>query len=156
MTSAEWSAVASIGAAVSALISFIALVVSIRASRNQTRVSEFNNAVAVQKELAEAQRRVAQHNPGSANWVFEFRELYNLLEILALLVNREKITPVAKEFTTKFLIEVLAWTETSEELKALMADATTHADETYVELRIFQRWHEYEIDRLVPVYRARG
>ena len=154
MTAAEWSAVAAIGSAASAIVSLVALIISVKASRNQTKVSEFNNAVAVQRELAEAQRRVTQYKAGSADWVFEFRELYNLLEVFALVINRKQITLIANEFATKFLIEILAWTETSDDLKALISDSVTQA-ETYAELDIFRRRHEDEIAHLVPIYRAR-
>lgn len=155
MGAAEWSAVAAVASAVSASIALASLLISLKTARTQVKVGEFNNTVAIQRELAEAQRKIASHEPGSTNWVFEFRELYNLLEVLALLINNGQMTIIAKEFATKFIIEVLAWTETSDELKVLVAESVTK-DETFAELNAFRRKYRRQIDPLLPIYRARG
>lgn len=146
---------AAVASAVSASIALASLLISLKTARTQVKVGEFNNTVAIQRELAEAQRKIASHEPGSTNWVFEFRELYNLLEVLALLINNGQMTIIAKEFATKFIIEVLAWTETSDELKVLVAESVTK-DETFAELNAFRRKYRRQIDPLLPIYRARG
>lgn len=75
--------------------------------RLQNRSIDFNNCLEVMKQLGEAQRRVRDAGGDESKWQFEIRELLNLMEGLAMLINRKRIGPVASEHTEQFLIE--AW-----------------------------------------------
>ena len=155
MGAAEWSAVAAVGSAVSASIALLSLFISVRATQTQSKVGEFNNAVAIQRELSEAQRKILGREPGSPEWIFELRELYNFLELFSLLINQGKITTVASTFTTKFIIEILAWTETSDQLKSLIAESVT-SPETFTELLAFRQKHRDEIAHLITKYQDKS
>ena len=107
MQPSDWTTVAAAAAAISAFLAFVSLVFVGSATRTQSKIAEFNNCVEIVKTLAEAQRKV-RNKIGSPEHGFEFRELLNILETLALLVNRRKTTKVAREYTISFLIQALA------------------------------------------------
>jgi hypothetical protein len=92
----------------------------------------------VTSRLADAQRRVREaKDVDEGGYTFEFRELLNLLEALALLHNDNKIAPSTKKFTCKFLEEAIGWIRVNPELAAFMRQSIT-SDETYHEIQKFE------------------
>jgi hypothetical protein len=114
----NWTAVAAIASAVSASLAFLSLIFVGKATTTQSKIAEFNNCVETVKILAEAQRKV-RDKIDTPDHAFEFRELLNILETLALLVNRHKTTRVARDYTVTFLIQALAWIEIDDHMKNL-------------------------------------
>jgi hypothetical protein len=97
-TAAVWSAVAAIFSAIAASISFY---VAMQARRIQGNAADFSNCLEAVRNLAEAQRRVIEAQDCEDRLKFEFRELLNLLEALALLVNDGRIAPSTHKFMMK-------------------------------------------------------
>jgi len=128
----EWSAVA---AACSAIAAAVSLAVASHAKRIQGRSADFANCIEVVERLGVAQRRV--RDAPDNHYEFEFRELLNLLEALALLHNDSKIVPSTRKVVEKFLAEAIAWMRRDERMKQLMAKAMTGAT-TFAELEKFE------------------
>ena len=129
-----WSAIA---AGFSAGAAVVSLMVAWNARAIQGRSADFANCIDVTSRLADAQRRVREAQDDEARYKFEFRELLNLLEALALLHNDNKIAPSTKKFTCKFLEEAIGWIRVNPEMAAFMRQSTT-SDETYHEIQKFE------------------
>ena len=136
-----WSAMA---AGCSAVAAFASLVVAWHAKRIHGKSADFGNCIEVAGQLRDAMRRVHDAQEDTAKVRFEFIELLNLLEALALLFNDDKIAASTRKFTGKFLAEGIGWIAVSENLAALMRESMT-GDETYKELRRFRESNESEI-----------
>jgi hypothetical protein len=106
--------------------------------RTQIRSLDFTNCLEVVKQLGEAQRRVFSKKEDIDAARFEFFELLNLLEALALMINERRTHPSTTRFTSKFLIEALAWIRVDPTLKEQMAAAIT-SDDTFSELKQFEK-----------------
>ncbi|HUN42792.1 MAG TPA: hypothetical protein VMU81_21070 [Acetobacteraceae bacterium] len=146
MDANAWAAVA---AGCSAIAATVSLVVAWHAKRIQGRSADFANCVDVIERLGCAMRRV--RDATEEHYRFEFIELLNLLEALAMLHNDGKIAPSTKRITRKFLDECLAWIRSDEGMKQLMADSVT-GDETYMELKAFEQRRHREIARQAKSY----
>ena len=134
--SIDWSAAASVAAAACSAIAAVASAyVAFRAYRTQDKSADFGDCLQVVGLLREAQKRVYDANLQCNRelYEFEFVELLNLFEALALLYNDGKIASSTRDFTKKFLGEALAWVEKDQEMKSLMHDAMTDS-ETFHEL----------------------
>ncbi len=134
--SIDWSAAASVAAAVCSAIAAVAAgYVTFLAYRTQDKSADFGDCLHVVGLLREAQKRVYDANLQCDRelYKFEFVELLNLFEALSLLYNNGKIASSTKDFTKKFLCEALAWVEKDREMKSLMHDAMTES-ETFREL----------------------
>lgn len=142
MGATEWSAVAAVCSAVAALVS---LVVALGAMRIQERSADFANGIDVVERLGTAMRRV--RDAPKNHYDFEFTELLNLLEALALLHNERRIAASTKKFTAKFLEEVLCCIEHNPEMAEHMRKSIT-GDTTYLELKKFEKHHKREIRNL--------
>ena len=138
MDAPNWTAVAATASAVSACFAFLSLIFVGRATRTQSKIGEFNNCVEIVKTLGEAQRKVTEKDVGTSEHEFEFRELLNILEALALLLNRRKTTSVARQFTLPFLIEALAWIEVDDTMKNFIESSVTGFD-TFKELATLRK-----------------
>jgi hypothetical protein len=103
----NWSAVAATASAISAFLSFCAVLITGRIAAKQGKVLEFNNCIDIVKQLGEAERRVKDSDDKDRE--SKFRDLLNLLETLAMLYMKNRLTKVAREYTKKYLIEVIAW-----------------------------------------------
>jgi len=147
-----WSAVA---AACSAVAAAVSLTVAWHAKRIQGRSADFANCIEVAGQLRDAMRRVRderEKEDNEARYTFEFVELLNLLEALALLYNDSKIADSTKKFTSKFLGEVLGWISIDDGMATLMRKSKT-GDETYLELKKFEKRHKPAIRDLSRFYR---
>jgi hypothetical protein len=134
IAAAEASAVA---AAAAALAAFVSLGVAWNAKRIQGKAADFSNCLEVVGQLRAAQDRVFTARNDDERYRFEFVELLNLLEALALLYNDGKIAASTKKFTGKFLDQVVAWIRVDESMKRLM-DSSMTGDDTYGELKKFE------------------
>src|SRR5690348_6339651 len=106
MTAANWiTAVAACGSVASATVALFVARYAVRAHAAQTRVADFNNCLEVVKQLADAQRKVREAKSDDDKFKFEFRELLNLLEALALLINDRNVAPSGTRFASHFLRE---------------------------------------------------
>jgi hypothetical protein len=151
-----WAAVA---AAVSALIAAITAAITlfiaranIADSNANVRSADFGNCLDVVGRLADAQRKLRDAGTDQRIRDFEFREMLNLLEALALLVNDDKITPSTRKFTTLFLEEAWAFLDADEGNRALIAESRK-SSETFIELKKFAKTHNARIVKLTAVYR---
>jgi hypothetical protein len=141
MNADGWSAIA---AGCSAAAAIASLLVAWNAKRIQGRSADFANCTDVVEQLGSAMRRVRDATEAEDHHKFEFIELLNLLEALALLYNEGKIAPSTKKITGKFLEEALAWIRCDDSMKQLMADSVT-SDDTYAELKEFQERRRRDI-----------
>src|SRR5438445_558314 len=119
MDSGIWSAISAGASAVSATVAPVIRSFTGKAANAQNRVADFNNCLEVVKQLAEAQRRVRDASDDTRR-IFEFRELLNLFEALALLINEKKIPPSTRHYAGHFLEEAWAWLETDAEMADLV------------------------------------
>jgi hypothetical protein len=147
----EWSAVAAIASGVSAGLAFLSLILVGSATRTQSKIAEFNNCVDIVKTLAEAQRKV-RDKLDTPEYIFEFRELLNILETLSLLINEKKTTKTAKHYTLTFLIQALAWIEVDQSMKSLIEISVTGID-TFEDLITIRRRYRERIEQLAEQYR---
>jgi hypothetical protein len=146
----NWSAVAAIASAVSAFLSLCAVVITGRIAAKQSKVLEFNNCIDIVKQIGEAERRVKEAS--DADRVSKFRDLLNLLETLAMLYTKKRITKAAREYTRKYLVEALAWIDVDDNMRVLIDQSLTGPD-TFADLGRFRRSHRREIDAFVEAYR---
>lgn len=106
-----------------------------QAKRGQTSAADFEGCLAVVKQLAEAQRTV--RDAPEEHKEFEFIELLNLLEALALLVNDGRPASSTNRVAAHFLEEALSLIAITPALVDLMRKATT-GDGTFSELQKFR------------------
>lgn len=149
-TAAVASAIATVAAAVAAAGSWFA---AWRTARIQGKSTDFSNCVEVLRQLGDAVRRVRDAADDGLR-KFEFIELLNLLEMLALLFNHHKIAPATKQFTGKYLEESLAWIRVDPDMARLMRESTT-GDDTFRELKKFENRRLTPIRGLSRFYRLR-
>jgi NADH dehydrogenase/NADH:ubiquinone oxidoreductase subunit G len=128
----------------------VSLVVAWQARRIQGRAADFSNCLEAARELRDAMRRV-HDAPDAAKVKFEFTELLNLLEALALLYNDGKIAASTKKFTGNFLDEVLAWIRADASMKQRMQETET-SPTTYQELKLFEKNRPQESRQLTKAY----
>jgi hypothetical protein len=147
----NWPAVAATASAISAFLSFCALLVTCRIAAKQGKVLEFNNAIDLVKQLGEAERRVKAADDKDKESTF--RDLLNLLETLAMLYLKGRITKAARDYTKKYLIEAMAWIEVDDTMRMLIERSFTGMD-TFADLAQFRNRHRKEIDRLVQFYHS--
>ncbi len=141
-------------AAASATILALVSYFNIRALRTQVKVADFNNCLLLVKQLGEAQRNVFSAKEENDKYEFEFRELLNLLESVALLINRKKITKVSEEYSREFLCEAIAWIEADVSMHNLIEDAVTGPN-TFEELKRFRKSNRKKISILAQEYQQR-
>jgi hypothetical protein len=158
MDASEWSAVAAgcsaVAATVSLLVAGVSLAVSWNAKRIQGRSADFANCIEVVEQLGDAQRRVLNEREDKERYEFEFRELLNLLEALALLYNDRRIAASTKKFTGKFLDEALGWINIDHGMATLMRDSIT-GEGTFQELKKFEQRRKPVIRKHSHSYRER-
>lgn len=150
MTDADWAAVAACASTVSATVSLISIWFARRAALSQAKAADFKNCLETIEQLAEAQRKVRDAPP--ERHAFEFRELLNLMEGLALLFNDRKVAPSTRKIVEHFLEEAWAWLRADPAMSALATSSLTGAD-TYAELRRFAEARRPRIESLTRMYR---
>ena len=149
MTATAWAAVAACGSAVSALASLISVWFARRAAIGQANAADFTNCLETVRQLAEAQRKVRDATPEAKD--FEFRELFNLMEALALLVNDRKVPPATRRIADDFLEQAWAWLRADDSMRRLVESSVTGTD-TYVELVKFAESRSQRIEALTRLY----
>jgi hypothetical protein len=147
-----WGAVAAIAAAVSVFLTFIIAKANISETRTTNRSADFANCLAVVSSLAEAQRRVRDAGGNIPVRDFEFRELLNLMEALALLLNDDKVTPSTRKIVEHFLEEAWAYLHADPSTQHLIISSVTGV-ETFAELEAFARRRSSSIERLTTAFR---
>jgi hypothetical protein len=78
-----------------------------------------------------------------------------ILQALALLLDRSKLTPSGTEYAEHFLKERVARIETDAWMKEFMEDSVTGA-KTFDELLKFRKRHEAEIATVANAYRRKS
>jgi hypothetical protein len=146
----NWSAVAATASAISAFLSLCAVVITGHIAAQQGKVLEFNNCLDIVKQIGEAERRVKAATAEDKESTF--RDLLNLLETLAMLYMKKRITKAARDYTKKYLIEALAWVDVDDAMRALIERSFTGQD-TFGDLGRFRKAHRKEIDVHVKLYR---
>ena len=149
-----WSAIAAGFSAVAAIVS---LGVAWNARGIQGRSADFADCIEVAGQLRDAMRRVRDErdkDDNEARYEFELVELLNLLEALALLYNDGRIAASTQTFTGKFLDEVLGWINIDIGMATVMQRSMT-GDETYQELKKFEKRRKPKIRNLSRLYRVR-
>lgn len=136
-TPLDYTAICSaIAASCSVITAIIAIFIAAGSRKIQERLADFSNCMDIVSKLGDAQRRVFLEK--CENKIeFEFCELLNLLEALALMINDGRIAPSTKKYTTKFLAECLIWIDNDDSMKITMNKLKT-SDETYGELKKFE------------------
>jgi len=145
-----WAAVSAFAAAISATIAAVAAGINLWSVNKNVRATDFNNCLAVVAQLAEAQRKVRDARDEAAKQ-FEFRELLNLMEALALLENDKRVAPSTQKFTMRFLTESWAFLKSQQHLQQFLRDSMTDT-ETFAELRRFEEKHSIKIRDLALHY----
>lgn len=151
---AWWTVAAAIGSAVSGIGSALAAGASWwiawGAKSVQTQGNDFGNCLEVVKQFGEAQRRV--RDADETHRAYEFRELMNLLETFAMMANDGLLPPSTRRFTTHLLVETAAYARIDPAMEAMMRDAVT-SDDTFAELRVFEKRHAREVTAARKRYR---
>jgi hypothetical protein len=146
---AVWSAFAAVFSAVAAGASAY---VAWQSKRRQTSAIDFEGCLAVVKQLGDAQRAV--RDADDIHREFEFIELLNLMEALALLVNDGRPASSTKKVAARFLEEALSWISITPVVADLMKRATT-GDGTFAELQMFRAKHVTPIRENARHYRIK-
>jgi hypothetical protein len=143
VTSFQWAEVSAIAAAISATIALATTCVNLWSLHRTGRATDFNNCLTVVSQLAEAQRKVRDAKDDAAR-NFEFRELLNLMEALALMENDRRIASSTQKITERFLVESWAFLKSQPHIQQFLRDSMTDTD-TFGELRRFEEKHVIEI-----------
>ena len=146
---AAWSALAAIFSAVAAGASAY---VAWQAKRGQTSASDFEGCLAVVGHLADAQRKV--RDAPEEHKEFEFVELLNLMEALALLLNDGRPPSSTKKVAGLFIEEALSWISITPSMAELMKKSIT-GDGTFAELQKFRSKRAIKIRENARHYRNR-
>lgn len=125
------------------LISIIALLISAWSLRiallnrtSQAKSQDIANTLDIVKQITEAQRRVSAHLSDPVNAKADCRELLNLLEACAFLINHQLLPPAATALTSKYIIEVMATFYRENSLREFLRSLET-TSETFHELYRF-------------------
>lgn len=137
--SAVWAAIAAVVSAATAAITLRVATANVDVARTTAQSFDFDSCLGVVTKLANAQRRVRDAK-SDAEREFEFRELLNLMEALALLENDDKIASSTRKITRHFLSETYTYLRSQPHLVAFL-DASITGDETFAELRKFAERH---------------
>lgn len=140
--------------AVSATVALGATVLNLWSIRRTGRATDFNNCLSVVSQLAEAQRKVRDAKDNNVQ-KFEFRELLNLMEALALLENDRLTAPSTKKITVDFLIEAWAFLKSQDHLQKFLSDSMTDL-KTFEQLRKFGEDHSKSILELTLNYQRQN
>jgi hypothetical protein len=141
--------VAAFASALSAAASLVGVWYNRRTAIRQADATDFNNCVGTVRQLAGAQRLV--RDAPEVHREFEFRELLNLMEALALLINDQKVPPSTLRTIDSFLEEAWAHLQADSQMIKLMEDSLT-GENTYVELRKFAKPRKRKIEALIKRY----
>lgn len=155
MSDLEWPAISAGVAAIAAGIACVSASIAFVAARIQLRLADFNNSLEVQKQLSEAERRVAAPNISAEQQAHEIRSFLNLLEVLALMVNRQRVGKSASHLIGNYLIEAWVWAKTTDGVAALIEDATT-GPSTFQEIGKFSLRNRVEMEAQIRRRRALG
>ena len=134
-----WTAVAAIAAAVSAALTLFIAKANLAAAKTDARSSDFDSCLDVVTKLADAQRRV-RDTGNDPDREFEFRELLNLMEALALLENDDRIASSTRKVTKHFLLETYTYLQSQPHLVTFLQASIT-GNETFAELHKFAQRH---------------
>lgn len=155
MSTADLAAVISaVAAAASALLAVIIAYLAFAALRQDKRSSDFGDCVDAVTRLGDAQRRVFEATTPEKKQ-FEFRELLNLMEALALLENDKRVAPSTRKFTVPFIQESYAFLRSQPQLVPLLEDSIT-SDTTFAELAKFAEKHKAKIESLTRLYQRQS
>jgi hypothetical protein len=151
MDTPDWATISALASACSAFGSLVtAFWYTRRTVAGQAKLAEFNNCLEIVKQLGEAQRRV--WSAADVNRTTELRELFNLMEALAFLLNHGKMADATGEFTARFLEEAWAYARVDTNMRHVVSEAVTGSG-TYAELSKFADARRATIDKLTETYR---
>jgi len=150
-----WAAISAVAAAVSAIVTLFIARANTSETRTANRSADFSNCMTVVASLSEAQRRVFIASDNPIRRTFEFRELLNLMEALARLINDGNMTPSTQKITEDFLVEAWAYLHVDPALQALITQSVTGPD-TYRELLKFAKKRSSRIAGLIEAYRQQN
>jgi hypothetical protein len=152
MDSAEWAAVAAIASAVSAVAALVVAWITWRTARAGAKSADFDSCLALVAQVGDALRKVRDAPADQKK--FEINELMNLLEALAMLVNKGKIAPSTRLYTEHYLEEVWAWLNASPDMATLIGSSVT-GPETFADLQKFAKRRKRRIRGLEKAYKER-
>lgn len=138
MNAFEW-------AAISAVASALAAIISLFSARTQLRSADARDCLELVKQLGDAQRRA---NAALGDQVErELLELLNLFETAALLFNHRRLGRSSAYVVKHALLEGWVWLDTTEGLAPILNKAIT-GPTTFQQLLIFKRRFSAEIAHL--------
>jgi hypothetical protein len=135
--------VAAVASALSAAASFWLI-------RTEARSHDFDSCLDLIERLGVALRRVRDAQDDGIR-DFEFRELLNLMEGLALLENQRRIPKATRKFAKTYLIETYAFLRSEGSTRVLLDSSVTGVT-TFDELMQFYDRNRAEIDGLSVAY----
>jgi hypothetical protein len=150
-TASFWAAIAAIAAASSAGITVLIAAANLTTARTESRSDDFDSCLDVVTKLGDAQRRVFDAGSDQPKRQFEFRELLNLMEALALLENDRRTAKSTRTITNHFLIESYAFLR-SDSSQRLFLESSVTGDETFSELVKFAARYKPRIEALSHFY----
>lgn len=118
------------------------------------RVADFNSCLAVVERLAVAQRLIRDAKDQETKR-FELRELLNLLEALAKLVNGGKVPSSTSDYVESWLEESWAYIRSDASMIELVKGSIT-GDGTYAELIAFAERKRPRIESLAKAYQGQN
>jgi len=134
--------VAAIAASVSAAIAAAALGVAAMALARQSKSIDLANCLEILNRIGDAQRRLNCATREKSQ--FEFIEIANLLETLAMLYRQRRYGKTTKHSVQKFLIEAIAWMEITPAANALCNAVT--GETTFKNLQAFRKRFGKKVD----------
>lgn len=147
-----WAAVSAGAAAFTAAITLVIAWANASETRTANQSADFVNSLAVVSSLGDALRRVRDAGDDRVKREFEFRELLNLMEALALLLNDDKATPSARKVAEPFLEQAWAYLKANRAMYELL-DASITGTDTFAELIKFADQRAAKIRGLTEAYR---
>jgi hypothetical protein len=144
------AAIAALAAAAAAVASAFSAWYSRKETKQERNEIDCGFCVQVIEDLAGAERKVRDAADQDQK-DFEFRNLFNLMEALASLVNDKRVPATTLKIVENYLKEAWAWLRGDEKLTELMMASVTGSD-TYIELRKFAERRHLNIEGLTNWY----
>jgi len=145
MTAEDWVALSPWISVAAVIVSLTSCAIAFKVAQTHSRVADFNHCFEVWKQLRDAVRS-AHELQGDAQ-ERAIRDLLNLTEILALVVNDGRIGPSARHIARQHLVETWAWFQTAEGL-ADIVDRSITSPTTFEQLQRFKKTNRAAIDSL--------
>ncbi|GAA0551874.1 hypothetical protein FHS83_001421 [Rhizomicrobium palustre] len=144
-----WAAVAAIASGFTAAITLFIAWANHRVTLAAEKSYDFNSCLTVVFQVGQALRQVRDAPDDKKE--FEFRELLNLLEALAVGVNDKLIQAATRKMVEPFLAECYAYLKTQPSLSELLKNSVT-GEGTFCELYKFASINMTQINQCIGRY----